>query len=120
MTNGYAAMQRETLSGRALEREVFNRITARLENVDPNAPGGGAAFAEALTQNSRLWRTLALDLAHRENHCPPKLRASLLSLAMFVEKHTRRVIDGQAGPQILIEINRNIIRGLTVTHAEAA
>lgn len=120
IANGYVAMQRETLSGRALEREVFSRITARLERADPNAPGGHAQLAEALLDNHRLWMTIAIDVAQSENACTPELRAGLLSLAAFVERHTRGVIDKRLSHGVLIEINQNVIKGLSAPNQEAA
>ncbi|MEM6649153.1 MAG: flagellar biosynthesis regulator FlaF [Pseudomonadota bacterium] len=119
-SNGYAEMQRETLSGRALEREVFTRITARLEAADIKQPGGATALATALGENKRLWITLAIDLANPQNTCPDEIAAGLISLAAFVESHTRAVIDGKASQSILVEINKNIIKGLTSEEAEAA
>ena len=111
--NPYATAQRETLSGRALEREVFARVTARMGAVDEKAPGGPAALAAALEENRRLWCTLAADLAQPSNRCPDALKAGLLSLAAFVCSHTAQVAAGRAGPNVLIAINRDVIAGLT-------
>lgn len=118
--HGYAAAQRQTLSGRALEREVFVRAAARLEAVDLRAPGGFTALAEALESNRALWRAVATDLASSSNDCPDDIKASLLSLASFVENHTTLVMRGEAGPNVLIEIDRNIAGGLAPAPAVAA
>lgn len=118
--NGYATIQRQTLSGRALEREVFSRITGRLSTADRNAHGGGAAFYEALCDNKKLWMTLALDLVKETNTCPPDLKRSLLGIAAFVETHTARVIEGGATADILVEINQNILKGLSLSVSDEA
>ena len=119
--NPYATAQRETLSGRALEREVFARTTARLAAADPKAPGGPAALAGALEENRRLWCVLAADLAGPKNACSDHLKAGLLSLAAFVCSHTAQVAAGRAGHNVLVLINRDIIAGLSnVPAAEAA
>ncbi|WOI52948.1 flagellar biosynthesis regulator FlaF [Parvularcula sp. LCG005] len=117
---GYATMQRETISGRALEREVFTRITRRLEAAIGEDPVDTLALYIALQDNKQLWMTLAVDLANPNNHCPDQLKASLLSLAAFVEQHTRVVTDQNGSADILVEINQNIIRGLTAADMEAA
>ncbi|WP_031551170.1 flagellar biosynthesis regulator FlaF [Parvularcula oceani] len=117
---GYAAAQRQTLSGRDLEREVLTRITARLAAADPDLPGGNTALFEALEDNRRLWCALAVDLAQPANFCPPALKASLLSLAAFVERQTSLVRDGGGDKAILVEINRNVASGLSMRTAEAA
>lgn len=117
--SSYEAAQRQTLSGRALEREVFARITARLDQTR-RTEDRPAARADALEQNRRLWCTLAIDLASPSNACPDELKASLLSLAAFVESHTGRVIAGEGTPDILITINRNILQGLAAPAAKAA
>lgn len=111
--NGYARIQRETISGRQLEREVFQRITARLKSTNLDEPGGMAARAKALCENRQLWTTLAIDLATEGNVCPPEVKASLLSLAAFVETTTARALAGDASIDILVEINENIARGLS-------
>ena len=120
IATGYAAVQRETLTGRALEREVVIRITARLEGADTSAPGGPTALISAGEENRRLWTTLAIDLANPQNQCSDELRAGLISLAAFVQGHSRSVISGTASPQILVEINRNIIKGLSSPDMAAA
>ena len=115
--NPYATAQRETLSGRALERAVLSRVTARLVGADPKAPGGPAALAAALEENRRLWCALAADLADPANRCGDHLKAGLLSLAAFVETHTAQVLAGRAAPGILVTINRDIIDGLSAAKA---
>ena len=117
--NPYATAQRETLTGRALEREVFTRITARLAAADPTVPGGAAALAAALEENRQLWCALAVDLAEPNNRCSDVLKAGLISLAAFVCSHTAQVLAGKAGPNILVTINRDIITGLTAAPASA-
>lgn len=112
IANGYATVQRQTLTGRALEREVFSRITARLSSTDTSAPGGQGAFYEAVCDNKKLWLTLAADLARPENTCPVQLKDGLLKIAAFVEARTAAILSGDGDADALVEINRNIISGL--------
>ncbi|MBB4660318.1 flagellar biosynthesis regulator FlaF [Parvularcula dongshanensis] len=118
--NPYAAAQRATLSGRALEREVLTRAALRIEAADEGVPGGASALAQALDGNRRLWAALATDIAASTNSCPDALKAQLLSLASFVERHTPRVMAGEAGREILVTINRNLAAGLAALERQAA
>ena len=128
MTHAYAAAQRATLEGRALEREVLLRVTARLDAAakatSSAAPGGMAALARALDDNRRLWEAFALDLAQPANPYPDSLKAGLISLAAFVTRHTPAVLAGETGADALAEINRNVAAGLgalaSQTPAQAA
>ena len=120
MTHAYAAAQRATLQGRALEREVLLRLAARLEGADRTAPGGLSALAGALDENRRLWEAFALDLTRPGNPYPDALKGGLIGLAVFVARQTPRVLSGEAGPAHLAEINRNVAHGLGEPLAEAA
>lgn len=111
--HGYGAMQKATLSGRALEREVFARITARLDAADPERPGGAADFVTVLDENRRLWSTLAMDLAQPRNALPDALKGAIISLAAFVERQTPLVARRAADKQSLVDINRNVLAGLS-------
>lgn len=109
MTNPYDTLRRETLDTRDMEREVLARVTARLSAPNPSVPG---AFEHALEENRRVWMTLAADLALPSNTCPDALKAGIISLAGFVERHTGRLMKGEGEVAPLIEINRNILIGL--------
>ena len=120
MTHAYAAAQRATLEGRALEREVLLRIAARIEAADTGAPGGVAMLARALDDNRRLWEAFATDLAKPRNPYPDALKGGLIGLAAFVARHTPAVLREEVGPGALVEINRNVARGLGVLIPDAA
>lgn len=112
----------ETESPRQIERRVLSRVTSELERFAPEFDAAeqgldklsilANGLRDALWQNQRVWQTLQHDLASEGNSLSPDLRAGLLSLAIWVDTHTRGVMKGQnkAGP--LIDINRTIIRAL--------
>lgn len=118
--HAYALTQKETLSGRALEREIFSRITARLAAADRNTPRGKRDLTTALYENRRLWIALAVDLVSPGNTCSDELKGALLSLARFVERHTDAVMRDEAFVDPLVEINTNIISGLGGQTQDAA
>ncbi|NRA29807.1 MAG: flagellar biosynthesis regulator FlaF [Parvularculaceae bacterium] len=103
----------ETEEPREIERKVFLQITGELEraareNQTPLSP----AALDALGRNQKLWGELMFDCAYKDNPLPDSLKAGIISLALFVDRHTPYVISGEKTIAPLLEINRNIIKGL--------
>ena len=67
---------------------------------------------EALHENRKLWRTLAIDVADKDNALPKDLRARIFYLAEFTDHHTNAVIRKKVSAVPLLEINTAILRGL--------
>lgn len=105
----YAPGQSPLRSARSAELHIFGEVTARLNAA---LDAGFPARAAALHDNRRLWSRLAADVADDGNGLPPALRAQIFYLAEFTEHHSRRVLQGQAGIEPLIEINTAVMRGL--------
>ncbi len=97
---------------RGAEYEVFARVTHRMAGAARKGKTGFAALAEAIHENRRLWTTLALSVADRDNALPDDLRARLFYLAEFTEAHSRKVLRGKAPVAPLVEVNTAIMRGL--------
>ena len=111
--NAYKEVQRQTVSGRALEREVLERVTSRMKAAETNTSKGLAKLHEALRLNRNIWMTFAVDLAAPQNPYPDELKASLISLAGFVEKSTPSAASNPELLSTLISINQSIIEGLS-------
>lgn len=107
----YGAASRALGTPRSIEHDVFSEVTARMRRAQSER-NAFADLAAALHDNRRLWFALATDIAGDGNNLPRDLRASLLGLAAFVESHTARVVAREAAPDILIDINASIMRGL--------
>jgi flagellar protein FlaF len=75
--------------------------------------------AEALAANRRLWSLLAADCAGEGNALPQSLRAQIISLAIFVDRHSSAVMRSGATFDVLIDINRTIMQGLAPAQAAA-
>ena len=60
------------------------------------------------------------DCMETENPLPDALKASIISLALFVDDYTTEVLIGRKEIDPLIEINRNVIKGLKGMAPEAA
>lgn len=109
--NGYANATRSTGMPRDIEYQLFSRVTGKLKK----ASSGELDFnqlAEALQDNLVLWRTIALDVLDDGNQLPEKLRAQLFYMFEFTNVHTRKVLQRRANPEVLIDINSSIMRGL--------
>lgn len=114
---GYTVVQRETVSGRALERAIIERVTMRLKANHPQNAEGLALLLDALRQNRELWIALAVDLASAENMYPDDLKASLISIAGYVERNTHAAAKNVDVLNSFIEINESIAAGLSSTPA---
>ncbi|MEM6747956.1 MAG: flagellar biosynthesis regulator FlaF [Pseudomonadota bacterium] len=103
----------ETEEPRELERKVFLQINGELERAAKakNFPLSGEAL-DALSRNQKLWGELMFDCAYKDNPLPAQLKAGIISLAIFVDRHTPLVISGEKAIEPLLDINRSIIRGL--------
>ncbi|MFT3722329.1 MAG: flagellar biosynthesis regulator FlaF [Hyphomonadaceae bacterium] len=67
---------------------------------------------EALALNRRLWSLLAADCSADGNQLSQSLRAQIISLSLFVDKHSSQVMREGASFDVLIDINRTIMQGL--------
>ena len=108
----YGAQSAAVRTERGTEYAVFSRITHRIKVAAEKGPRAFPALAEALHDNRRLWTILAGDVAGENNKLPADLRARLFYLAEFTFQHTSKVLAGDADPQILVEINTAVMRGL--------
>jgi flagellar biosynthesis activator protein FlaF len=115
----YGAGPASLRSGRSSEHQVFAEITARLSAAIVAGPPGFSRLAAALHDNRRLWTRLAADVADEGNGLPRALRAQIYYLAEFTDHHSRRVLQGDAAADALVDINLAVMRGLAGTPAPA-
>jgi flagellar protein FlaF len=111
-SDGYGRGQMAARTPRGIEYEVIARITHRLKAAAEAPQTDFPRLAAALTENVKLWLALGLDVADPENALPKSLRAQLYYLFEFTDQHTRKVLAGEADPQVLIDINLSVMRGL--------
>ncbi len=99
-------------SPRQTEYRLFAQVTMALMEAAKTDPGDVAARVDALDWNRRVWTALSDDCANPANALPAPLRASIISLAIWVGRHTSAVIRRREEIEPLIEINRLIMQGL--------
>lgn len=109
---GYKTAQRELTSFKGIELKVFSKVTSALKSVDVEELNGMVKLAPALVDNAKLWSILLVDMLNPENELPQSLKNSLISLAEFTQKHTLKVLAGEADHSVLVDINESIIAGL--------
>lgn len=107
----YQSTQRVTEDARAMEYRLFGQVTGALIDARKNGTTGGP-LAEVLDWNRRMWRTLASDCMDERNRLPEGVRAQIVSLSLWINKYSKRVMREGAPVDPLIEVNRTIMQGL--------
>lgn len=110
--SAYAATNAPVRSARRMEYEVIARITHRLKDAARHGNAGFPALVKALHDNRALWTTLAADVSDSQNGLPEELRARILFLSEFTQRHSSLVLNDKASIAPLLEINTAVLRGL--------
>ncbi len=117
----YKRIIEETESPRQIERRLLARLAGQLEqhqhyfDAAPQDQRLGllaGELSDVLWQNERLWQALMFDVADSGNSLPAPVRAAILSIGNWVERHTMAVLGGKANIAPLSNVNRSIERGL--------
>ncbi len=109
----YQTAQKVATGPIQMEADIMGRVTREIEAYKAK---GGPDFVKALYRNVQLWNALSADLLSEDNKLPDQVKASLISLSIFVERHTEKVVAKQASVDALIDVNRSIIAGLFEAH----
>jgi len=99
-------------SPREAEYRLFGQVTRALMAAAELDPSDLRGRVDALDWNRRMWTALASDCAEAGNSLPDALRAGIISLSIWVSKHTSAVIRREDEIEPLIEVNRMIMQGL--------
>ena len=105
---------------RETEYRLFTQVTLALMEAAKCDPADTRGRIDALDWNRRVWSVLGDDCASPQNKLPVELRASMISLSIWVGKHTSAVIRREEEIEPLIDINRMIMQGLAASGAGAA
>lgn len=104
---------------RQVEYRLFGQVTRALMDAARADPSDIATRIDALDWNRRLWAMLASDCARDGNALPEQVRAGIISLSLWVNRHSSAVMRKQEDFEPLIDVNRMIMQGLA-GQAEAA
>jgi flagellar protein FlaF len=116
----YQTTAQKTESPRQTEYRAFAAATRGLIDAAALPVTEIGRRGEALAKNKQLWTLLASDCAAEGNTLTQSLRAQIISLSIFVDRHTRAVMREGADFDILIDINRTIMQGLSPPQAQQA
>lgn len=105
-----AAARAET--PRELEYRLFGQVTRALMEASQVDPSDTRTRIDALDWNRRLWSTLATDCSDPGNAMAKPLRAQIISISLFVSRHSSAVMRGEDNFDALIDINRMVMQGL--------
>ncbi len=101
-----------SIVSRAREKEALEKAVSKLAAAKSKGPQTPESF-EATDFVRQLWSIFISDLSHDENGLPPELRASLISIGLWVRKETDLIDQGRsANFDGLIDINKIIADGL--------
>ena len=116
----YQTVSARTEDPRVTEYRLFGQVTRALMEAKEAGPHEIAKRADALDWNRRVWTALASDCSGDGNGLPDSLRASIISLGLFVSKETSKAIRGGGDIDFLIELNRTIMQGLAPQQSQRA
>jgi flagellar protein FlaF len=96
---------------RSVERRLMGAVTAALIEARDN-PSRLAAKFDAILWNKRVWDSFIAEVSDDQNRLPPPLKATIIRLGAWVTYETQAVMDGTSTPDMLIEVNTQIVEGL--------
>ena len=114
----YADIQTDSqMDAKERERAVIERSIELL--CEAQAQGSKSfAAVEAIHYTMRVWSAFMEDLARDENQLPKELRASLISIGIWILKEAEAIrMDPAKDFESLIDISRIIIGGIDEKHA---
>jgi flagellar biosynthesis activator protein FlaF len=106
-------------SPRGQEYRLMSEITGEMISARDSGLSGPALLS-ALHRNREAWTIFSATCAAPGNKLPDGLRASIVSLALWVDRFTTEVVTGRDTIDELISVNRSIIDGLANENLQAA
>lgn len=106
----YAGGNAPVKTERRSEYDVIAKVTQNLKEAADSDKFPD--LARALHDNRRLWTIFAVDLVDDDNGLPEEIRARLLYLAEYTLRTTSSILSGSVKPQVLIDVNLAVMRGL--------
>ena len=108
----YRSASQRSESPRELEFRLFSAVTRSLVEAEALGEDAVGPRMEALDWNRQVWATLAGACAQDENALPDATRAGIISLSLWVDRHSQAVFRREEQFAPLIEVNRMIMQGL--------
>lgn len=109
--NAYQKTQQSTENPTEVEYRLFATVTRAL-TASEQLTNENPEKIKALDWNRRMWSTFSSDCGVEGNGLPKELRASIISLSMWVSRHSSAVMRGEEQVSDLIQVNKTIMEGL--------
>lgn len=110
----YQRAHRAAEHPRSMEYRLIAEISREIEQAW-QAGWRGARLMPALHRNREKWSTFSAACGAADNALPTDLRASIVSLALWVDRHTSAVVTGRESVEPLLDVNRLLMDGLSGT-----
>jgi len=107
----YQRAHRAAEHPRSVEQRLLREISREIEEAWI-AGRRGIELMPALHRNREMWATFSAACGARGNGLPDTLRASIISIALWVDRHTSAVVAGRETPGELLDVNRAMMDGL--------
>ena len=120
MLKAYAQTSTRTETPREMEYRLFGQVTRALMHAATVDRSDFKTRIEALDWNRRLWSVLATDCSDSDNQLNNPLKAQIISISLFVGRHSSAIMRGDEDFEPLIDINRSIMQGLAPQTSQAA
>jgi len=108
----YQATAARAENPRQTEYRLFGQVTRALLEAEQLDKSFIRERMDALDWNRRMWSMLGADCSLATNGLPDQLRANIVSLSIWVNKHTSLVMRNKEEFAPLIDVNRIIMQGL--------
>jgi flagellar protein FlaF len=108
----YQATAARAENPRQTEYRLFGQVTRALMEAEQLDRSRIRERMDALDWNRRMWSLLGSDCSQPTNGLPEQLRANIISLSIWVNKHTSLVMRNKEEFAPLIDVNRIIMQGL--------
>jgi flagellar protein FlaF len=108
----YRRVAQQAETPREAEYRLFGQVTRALIDASQLDPTEISQRIDALHWNRELWAALAADCASEANQLPAELRARIISLSLWVSRHSSAVMRGEETFEPLIDVNRSVMQGL--------
>jgi len=112
-TQAYSKVQKSSASPRDAEALAFAKAMELMKDAQADL-SNFETYADALQFNQRLWTVIQANLTGGDNPLPEQLRTDILTLSVFVDRHTVKALADPRAEHldVLIGVNKNIMGGL--------
>lgn len=107
----YRKVQNSAGTPRSNERRLVAEITGEMI-TDWEKGYRGAQLMPVLHRNREMWGLFSSACATAGNELPPQVRASIISLALWVDRFTSDVVAGREEIASLVDVNQDLLEGL--------